>query len=296
MIQLRRACLTWIMCNVSFHLINSLVVPCSESVDVIQSCQVKGVDSMHIVFDIEPFIEVLDILHVDETEKCIEFFLSLMIRWKDENSKLINGTPGLSEWFEVKNDIKKPTLLFLNTKIINKSLVYGTDNFHYFWYNWDKNSKELGEKFEYVEHLQTKLFCNFNFQYFPFDEHVCQLKFYNPLYESTTFKPIHIFNQTKDVSTKVPFNITIKVLEEVEKMNILSYEYNVTGIEFKLVRKSPILLVFNYFIPTGMFGILSMISLIIKPEQVRTTLPKACPKAKAYLYIETDSKKNQNYV
>ena len=127
--------------------------------------------------------------------------------------------------------------------------------------------------------MKIKFPCDFQFHTFPFDKHECNLSFYERLHDSKTVilnPPNKITHgnqkccQNKSsslilTSQKSPFKIEIQI-------NPSSFIYNgqvsVASIKLKLQRETIELLMGSFFVPTGMFSILSMMSYVINPEAV----------------------------
>ena len=123
-------------------------------------------DFTEFYFNLTTYIEVMDIIEVDEQDKSMTLYVYMMLEWYDETYSL-NGFDQIDS-FEIPlsqyDDIRRPSLLFLNAFDVKKMPLFGSDVFHYFWiYSEDST------RFEYGEYLQVKLGCNFEFKNFPFD-------------------------------------------------------------------------------------------------------------------------------
>ena len=142
--------------------------PASENVPV-QVCIVDSKDPNDFTefhFNLNTYIEVMDIIEVDETDKSMTLYVYMMLEWFDETYS-VNGFDQIDS-FEIPlsqyDDIRRPSLLFLNSFDVKKMPLFGSDVFHYFWIYNDEPTR-----FEYSEYLQVKLGCNFEFKNFPFD-------------------------------------------------------------------------------------------------------------------------------
>ena len=108
----------------------------------------------------------MDIIEVDETDKSMTLYVYMMLTWYDET--YMYNAESDQYGFEIPlvqyDEIRRPSLLFLNAFDVKKMPMYGSDTFNYFWiFNDDPT------RFEYSEYLQVKLGCNFEFKNFPFD-------------------------------------------------------------------------------------------------------------------------------
>ena len=66
----------------------------------------------------------------------------------------------------------------------------------------------------------------------------------------------------------MPFDIAFEVMENLTTIKNNGYNYSVAGIMITLDRNSRDLIITNYFMPVGLFSFLSIISLVIKPDNV----------------------------
>ena len=117
----------------------------------------------------------MDIIEVDETDKSMTLYVYMMLEWYDETYS-VNGFDQIDQYeitLSQYDDIRRPSLLFLNSFDVKKMPLFGSDVFHYFWiYNEELRFGAVGSnatRFEYSEYLQVKLGCNFEFKNFPFD-------------------------------------------------------------------------------------------------------------------------------
>ena len=123
-------------------------------------------DFTEFYFNLTTYIEVMDIIEVDETDKSMTLYVYMMLNWYDE-TYMCNAESD-QYGFEIPlvqyDEIRRPALLFLNAFDVKKMPMYGSDTFNYFWIFNDEPTR-----FEYGEYLQVKLGCNFEFKNFPFD-------------------------------------------------------------------------------------------------------------------------------
>ena len=130
------------------------------------------------------------------------------------------------------------------------------------------------------ETFQLTFSCNFDFTEFPFDSHACPLEYGDNMYsqEQTRFNITQaVFGNlsTKNGADSIvldslpfPFEFQLVILPTFELRNIYNVTFSHTGIVLKMRRKSPGQLLCGYFYPTAAFGLLSMISFLIKPDMV----------------------------
>ena len=180
---------------------------------------------------------------------------------------------------ELYDQINSPKLAFLNAFSVNQMPLFGNGAFKHFWIH---EHHEGFARFEYAEYLQLKIGCDFNFANFPFDENICDLKFFSPsntvgnlefdipiLYdvESKTIVPMN--SSLKMKSKRIPFEVEVKSLPESGTLQSLGYEYSVVGVQFKFKRNEIALLMSGFYVPTGLFGAFSITLLVIRTEQVK---------------------------
>ena len=121
--------------------------------------------------------------------------------------------------------------------------------------------------------MTLKIPCSFKFENYPFDEHTCDIDFYEGRFfdrvnvdlNQITFKELSVDFLTPNEtipfeSAKIPFNIHVSIFLD---------SYNDTGtISLSLKRNSINLLFGSFFIPTEIFATLSIGSYIITPDIV----------------------------
>ena len=168
-----------------------------------------------------------------------------------------------------------PKITFLNLLSLEKfpGVGYETIKNFYFWANSDE--------IHTFEIFKLKFSCDFDFKTYPFDKHECDLSFIDWRFESKEMT----FNNTKYIryrdqqltfgnkgaliisTSKTPFEINI-TLNDAKTKRFGNFLYSIAGIKLNLKRKSISLLYGSYYVPTGMFAILSMASFVINPDVV----------------------------
>ena len=138
-------------------------------------------DFSEFKFKLKMTIIVMDIVAVNEIENSITLYVYMMLEWNDSAYSI--SDPSNTTYLEVPlsnyDEIRRPSLMFLNAFDVQKLSLFGSGKFNYFWiYGVYKERNETS--FEYAEYLQVKLGCNFEFTAYPFDKHDCDLKSFCP--------------------------------------------------------------------------------------------------------------------
>jgi hypothetical protein len=149
-----------------------------------------------------------------------------------------------------------PTLTFQNILKIEKLPTYGGTTNKFFWF---QNPHHM----EYAEEAQVTISCNFDFSYFPFDTHLCDLNFGDQQYEVESFilAPAEVFfagQETgpnmppiKTISSRLPFNIEVSSKDVFEHdFEGTNYTYSYAGLTFRLTRNKLGLLLGGFYGPT----------------------------------------------
>ena len=121
--------------------------------------------------------------------------------------------------------------------------------------------------------------CEMDFTLFPFDHHSCDMIFYLTQHPSdyVMFDSPTVFNGPNNVSIgeglmnipnkRLPYTISVESLN-TSIIYTLNRKRSATGVRFHFARNSIGLLLGGYYVPTGIFASLSLVSFIIKPEIV----------------------------
>ena len=122
-----------------------------------------------------------------------------------------------------------------------------------------------------TEIMTLKIPCNFRFENYPFDEHTCDIDFYEARFfdrvnvnlKAIRYEQLYVNSIDGSIlieSAKNPFKVYVSIFLD---------SYNDTGtISLSLKRNSINLLLGSFYIPTGIFATLSIGSYIINPEVV----------------------------
>ena len=155
---------------------------------------------------------------------------------------------------------------------------FGYKELHEFYLN-DPTSDGNGE-LQMGELLEVTVNCNYNLVSFPFDSQECDFSLYA---EADTVESA-IFNEsTKSICYKgkchktriiylpqqygIEYKIAMVFLG-LGNFTMYNSTYTCSTIRFSLQRNSIDLLLGSFYIPTGIFGFLSMASYIMNPETV----------------------------
>ena len=251
---------------------------CNENLTTGQFCKVNE-EYPNFPFVIQPTIDILDIIDINDDQKSITLYFQLLLAYNDTASILMEDPNKLLDgWYEIDQDVhqeiagKQLSLNFINALSINKASIYGEDRFEYFWHA-EPHYKE------YAELIQETLTCDFKFNKFPFDEHECYLRFHNPhlIKSFLTLTPTKIYVHSKSTNVSQPsvsidnsrlqYTITVDSIETTMTQSTV-YEYVNSGLKLKLQRRNIGQLLGGYFGPTAIFALLSLISFIINPDIV----------------------------
>ena len=126
------------------------------------------------------------------------------------------------------------------------------------------------------EFLEVTVHCKYELTSFPFDYQECDFS----LWDQRSDVEILILNEMKVLAYKSKLNVTnlpqqyglpYKIsMKSVGVGNVTwnSYEYSTSTLRFSMQRNSIDLLLGSFYIPTGLFGFLSMASYIMNPDTV----------------------------
>ena len=141
------------------------------------------------------------------------------------------------------------------------------------------------------ELIKITVYCNFDYNSFPFDNQECELSLYDPINDANWI----ILNEIGHLCYKgkckhfeeiesiylpqqhgIPYTFRMKNLGSKNSLlgddngTYYSYPNSITTIKFLLHRNSLDLLVGSFYLPTGLFGFLSIGSYIINPDIVNS--------------------------
>lgn len=157
-----------------------------------------------------------------------------------------------------------PSLKFLNIKSIVKNKDMDARNSGYYWFV----KEDVGIRAEYKNLYKITSYCDFNFSSFPFENLKCDMIFRSSQSSSkwtSLLKPqlfsgyINTDKNTVLVNTSLPYEILAGKIEPF-LMLIGGSNYSATGISFRMKRNDLGMLVSQFYGPTAIFTILSMLS------------------------------------
>ena len=162
-------------------------------------------------------------------------------------------------------------LTFVDQRSHYRQQFFGDFSFmyQYFWHN-------PPHTFEYAEYHTITLGCQLTPENYPFDSHECSMKFYNP--ERTTktllFLPSLLETQKEMGLNKLRidnhglnFDVSVESLPTNEIL-IHGYAYSTAGLMFKFQRNKLWTIITGYYLPTGLYSMLSGLSFTIQREQL----------------------------
>ena len=180
------------------------------------------------------------------------------------------------------NIIWHPKMTFLNLLSLKKFQGVGYKSIRNYYYMPNENPAKI----YMFETFKLKFSCDFSFQTFPFDKHECHLSYIDWRFKSEEL----VFNATRKIkhgnqhlafgnkyslkltTTKTPFEIDVTINDAATKIGGGKFKFSIAGIKFNLYRKSIGLLLGSFYVPTGIFAILSMGSFVINPEVVSSKM------------------------
>ena len=169
---------------------------------------------------------------------------------------------------EKYSDLFKPILSFVNQRQNRRQDFYGDSGstFQYFWH-------KSPHYFEYAEYHIVTVGCVQPTHNFPFDSQECYFQFYDPEKSQNFCKfDIAVISGKSEVQIKnhgLDFDIKAESIE-TNVIKIESYEYDTAGLLFKFKKVNVWAIITGYFLPTGIYSVLSGLSFTIPREQVNT--------------------------
>ena len=221
-------------------------------------------------------IVVRSVLSVDENSQLLELVAYSNLRWFDPRLDLNATIQRIRPSKEEYGGLWKTSIHFsnvvTNTNRINRAYAY-------------KNSSS-GLWIEKVLLNKVVISCRMDFSNFPFDSHTCNWKIraYNNI-NVTVLNIDSIQQETRNEltatvsqaipveTTNLPYDIYVspggKGVEMVQREET---SFVLVNFSFARNKNGKLELISGYFIPTGLFAFLSLVSYLIKPEIVRLTI------------------------
>ena len=221
---------------------------------------------------------IRDVLHVDVENHLVEFVAYSNLHWTD--SRFDIRTISKSDGQTARPSAEELNKIWV-TDVTYANAIDAAKRFKYVTATKDKETGLVKVKFTIL--YRNQVTCEMDFSNFPFDSHTCYWKL-RSYYENTkteVLKISHVQNEkdaklaTTDEPIKkqtklLPFDIEISPGEE-GKSELVGGEYkSIAFVQFKFTRgnEGRKKLITGYYIPTGLFATLSLISYLIKPEIV----------------------------
>ena len=188
------------------------IISCEEPVNITRACRNHSLQLSDLEFDITVFVSILDILEFNEESQSFTMYIFVMFEWYNRFYSIKNPNGSDTNFYEVPkvdfDSIKRPHLMLLNAFEVKKVSMIGSEEFNSFWmFEADGDTR-----FEYAEYFQVKMGCDFNFGYYPFDDHWCEIPFFDPSYDIRKtldqiyqYRVDHMF--PPDVKYQIPRNV-----------------------------------------------------------------------------------------
>ena len=258
---------------------------CNENLHNGTICRLEVQDDYDLIIapqprplKVRPIVFLKEITNVNVEDKSITMFLEVYVHWKDARISAKN-----LEWRKISpseaDHFWHPTLQFDKILDLKKQSIFGQPKYPFsFWIHTPEN------EIQYSEEIQITFTCPMSFSEYPFDVHQCDFTLGDYEYETdevefdwTTVWYVDemdktlILDKAKKVlyinDTTTPFNFEIGLIKPFPR-RYLDEQYSYSGFRIKLERKSIGVLQSSYFIPTGVFAVVSMVSFLIHPESV----------------------------
>ena len=185
---------------------------------------------------------------------------------------------------ETSELIWHPKLSFLNIKKGKKLAGFGYTELNEY-YIYDGKPLNMGMS----ELIKITIYCNFDYHSFPFDNQECELSLYDPINDVNWI----LLNEIGHLCFKgeckhsgeegcislpqqhgIPYTFRLKNLGSKNSLlgddhgTYYTHPNSIATVKFLLHRNSLDLLIGSFYIPTGLFGFLSIGSYIINPDIV----------------------------
>ena len=182
----------------------------------------------------------------------------------------------MPKWYELdENDeaqIYSPALQIIRGKTMQKTRKFGPTEKNYFWL------RVPNSRLEYQQAIKVTLYCNFNFESFPFDSNHCDFSFFpsdNANYlmlnaSEIRYENQHIKNQEELLALEqshFPFDISLEILKPF-LIPLIGQNYSATGMRIHFKRNNLNLLSGGFYGPTLTFVLLSLVSFSIDANVV----------------------------
>ena len=251
---------------------------CSPDEDVAQRQLCKLTSKYpNFPFIIQPQFDIQEVLALSGTDRSMTISVQTVLTWNDTAVKVEGPNPkkNFSLWFEVDgtkhSELFIPILSFLYQRQNHRQQFYGdfSSMYQYFWHLPPHH-------FEYAEFHTITIGCQLTPENFPFDSHTCPLTCFNPekTLRSLEFLPPLLESRQGDSLKSLQieyhglnFDITVKSVP-AGVTEIRGYSYSTTGILFMFRRNKVSTIITGYYLPSGLYSLLSGLSFSIPKEQL----------------------------
>ena len=172
-----------------------------------------------------------------------------------------------------------PKMSFQNVVYVEKVRGFGYEELHEYYITYPN-------KIQMIENLKVTFACNFKLNTYPFEKHSCDFSLHDKIHteESLILKPpALVFHENQYINIhndsllflntpKISFKVGVKVNPTKLYLQYNSNRYSVSSINLQIRRNSLGLLIGGFYVPTGIFAVLSMASYVINPAVVRIIL------------------------
>lgn len=217
-----------------------------------------------------------DVVSINEEKQSITIFLNLGITWRDQRLS-VNRDEGDIPWYLMKTsdilDIWSPMFYLMNSLDVKRHGSYGGGLTNIFWYGYPS-------LLDYKEVMYVTFSCDMTFELFPYDKHTCYFKMrcYNGAVQDVKLEPALYFedsetdlqvHEIRQKSAKQNFDLLIKV-EKPSETQFQSWNYSLVNLRIDMKRNQGSFekVLIGFYIPTGIFAFMSLISFAIHPDLV----------------------------
>ena len=263
-----------IVLNVEQSLQN--LIDCDQEVTKTQFCKLGDVYPPPY-YIVQPTISIFNVDEINEDKKTITVYFKIFLNWNDTAAKLklANFDEFLEGgWYDLSEDKNTATSILAShqnvVKVINsQSVEYSFNDF------WHK--EPCYKVFSMV--IKGTFYCDFDFQFYPFDNHKCYLRFYNirSSAQYLKFTPTQIYVNSSSTNLtetplsietyRLPYAITVESIPTGITLNE-KWSYINSGIVFNIRRNDIGQLIGGFFGPTAIFTFISLVSFLIDPDVV----------------------------
>ena len=252
------------------------LIDCDQEVTKTQFCKLGDVYPPPY-YIVQPTISIFNVDEINEDKKTITVYFKIFLNWNDTAAKLklANFDEFLEGgWYDLSEDKNTATSILAShqnvVKVINsQSVEYSFNDF------WHK--EPCYKVFSMV--IKGTFYCDFDFQFYPFDNHKCYLRFYNirSSAQYLKFTPTQIYVNSSSTNLtetplsietyRLPYAITVESIPTGITLNE-KWSYINSGIVFNIRRNDIGQLIGGFFGPTAIFTFISLVSFLIDPDVV----------------------------